>query len=634
MFYQYLTTNLRDKCSTGAIGGWQHFTKTGWDFINWRPRVEYPIVDLRVFKVLAQRHEAETSLILELPKITELTQSKRYKWTQPESIDECGILVVWHGRHILKDNDRAGHVKFFQLPWKAQFEWFKYLWKHPRHKPMVARASWANMLVCLGVAPQKPRDLKRQRADIIPAGMDNPLQSTSLGDIMVWCFLLGMKNVDYNDSNATITARGKYAALRTLNQNIPGITNVISLEGDLDGLRRSVIQASTPELYRLMYMARGWVDFVTRTISIRNFRPLEIVNSLKGNGVVYDNPFETITVGNLIWEANIKIELDERSGSHPSTVSEWAEFWQWAGVGACPSILQTLAFLPYQSICGCFPLRLCLSPYSKHVSLMSVDWWLKEGKNICEVEPDHKDYALRGKDPAPFLNKFSSFLLVSGEIPAHYGSRSWIFHSCHKKLRNWNSDRFEIITKLSDARNGEFSSKFPILSIVDRKLGGGSSNGSLQMFRGGRRVTLEAAIWFTLFTLEGRIEALWDEIVSDGEPVTINSKKSSHHSSGDVLDLFQYHISAHPNHFDSLLASFLALWISVLQKVDLFSERCVMHECFDQVLKDWKDKDDLCVSTYKNLDKLVSLMFGLHLTVRTPKCQSMMLEVKKDSVYG
>jgi len=49
-----------------------------------------------------------------------------------------------------------------------------------------------------------------------------------------------------------------------------------------------------------------------------------------------------------------------------------------------------------------------------------------------------------------------------------------------------------------------------------------------------------------------------------------------------------------PGHFDSLLASFLALWMSVLQKVDLFSERCVVHECFEQVLEDWKDKDDLC----------------------------------------
>lgn len=605
MFYQYLTTSLRDKCSSGAIGEWQHFARTGWDFANWRPRIEYPLVALDPWWVLRERGRAESSLIKELTKITELKKSGRYEWTQSDSPDDFGLLQVWHGTKVLRDCHNDKVVKLFQLRWEAQYQWLKYLRKYPRRKLMIARASWANMLFCLGVTPWKEPDLKikLQRADIIPAGMDNPLQSTSLGSIKTWCFLLGMKDVKIDDAKATITARNKYAALGTINQNIPGVTNVISLEGDLDGLQTSIFQASTSELFRIMARARGLIDFVAFQVSAVIYQPLNIVDNLQRGRFMNWDPTTTLPdVGNLIWEANQIHNL-------PFTIESGVSFWQSLGVGACPSILQTLAFLPYQTICGCFPLRTCLSPYADYVSTMSIDWWSREGKNLCEVDPQLYRDAVNGG--IPFLRAESSFLLVLGEIPGHCGSRSWIFHSCHKKLKGWDPNWFDRITKLCEVRNGEFLSKFPILSIVDRQLGGNNIDGSPETLQIGRQtVTLEAALWLTLFTLEGRIEALWDEILADGQSVTVDSKESSYDYVRCLdIDLNSILWPSHPDKFSSLLASFLALWLSLCQKVDLFSGRPILSGCFDQILKDWEGREDMCIPT-PDIDNIVSHVRG------------------------
>jgi len=230
-----------------------------------------------------------------------------------------------------------------------------------------------------------------------------------------------------------------------------------------------------------------------------------------------------------------------------------------------------------------------------------MDWWSKEGKELCEV--DTQLYVNAAFGEIPFLRADTSFLVVSGEVPGYCGSRSWIFHSSHSTLRDWDSHRFDSITTLSEPANGKFDSKFPILSMVDRWLSGGgldkAADSSLDVFfMRIPPVTLEAALWFTLFTLEGRIEALWDAILTaNGEPADLTSKKSSYTTSIEppLSDL----LWVTPSDYAPLslsLASFLGLWLTICAKIDLFSKQNELHVCFDEVLEDWKDKDDMCVS--------------------------------------
>lgn len=55
--YQYITSGTREKCLTGRIGDWAVFTKTSWDFSQWRLRVRYPQIDLSVANVLDTRRQ-------------------------------------------------------------------------------------------------------------------------------------------------------------------------------------------------------------------------------------------------------------------------------------------------------------------------------------------------------------------------------------------------------------------------------------------------------------------------------------------------------------------------------------------------------------------------------------------------
>src|SRR5436190_11980013 len=63
MIIAYLTSTLRDKCSTGAIGGWQKSVDTSWDFRHWRIHVLYPEVDLNFERVLKARKGAQLAKV-------------------------------------------------------------------------------------------------------------------------------------------------------------------------------------------------------------------------------------------------------------------------------------------------------------------------------------------------------------------------------------------------------------------------------------------------------------------------------------------------------------------------------------------------------------------------------------------
>ena len=123
------------------------------------------------------------------------------------------------------------------------FEWIRFLWKHPRRRWIPARASWANMLECLDLEPQM-LITKMQRADVIPGVLDAPYQNTTLINIGLWCFVLGMKELNIDVTKGTIQARNSYASLLTTQQPVPGVSKVIHIEGNLERLEAMVDEAS------------------------------------------------------------------------------------------------------------------------------------------------------------------------------------------------------------------------------------------------------------------------------------------------------------------------------------------------------------------------------------------------------
>jgi hypothetical protein len=124
MVYQYLTSNLRDKCSSWAIGGWQKYMSTGWEVLNWRPRVEYPQIQLNPVYLLSERHLAEVAVAEELSHFEHLiSQSlavERYRWIDPIACNESPrFWDVWYPGHALVTRGFT-YVSVFRLPFRAK----------------------------------------------------------------------------------------------------------------------------------------------------------------------------------------------------------------------------------------------------------------------------------------------------------------------------------------------------------------------------------------------------------------------------------------------------------------------------------------------------------------------------------
>ena len=198
MIYQYVTSTLRDKTSRGAIGVWHKFVKTTFDLRSWRLRVLYPEVTLNIQEVLDAR-ECEDYHVRRLLKPL---QEKNYMWVDiPGALAKTPFIHVSHSGWAFQrpgTNEPPSElniVKCYELPIARMIEWFRFLWKNPRHTTVPARASWANMLECLDVDPHAVCT-RMQLADIIPGVLDAPYQNTTLINIGLWCFVLGMKDLN------------------------------------------------------------------------------------------------------------------------------------------------------------------------------------------------------------------------------------------------------------------------------------------------------------------------------------------------------------------------------------------------------------------------------------------------------
>jgi hypothetical protein len=291
--------------------------------------------------------------------------------------------------------------------------------------------------------------------------------------------------------------------------------------------------------------------------------------------------------GNLIWEAN-----KFRSQEGKWTDGNWSAFWQGFGIGACPSILQTLSFLPYHSICSGFPVDAYLAPYGHIVRQKCCEWWNTGGSELCQVDAALTNHVGRGL--VPFLWCDKSFLVVRGEAPGEHGSRSWIYHPARPVLKTWDRDRFYQISKIG--HHGNFHSKFPILTSVFRLLNGEDLNRVRRDVENQGRliimdpfVTIEAALWFTLFTLEGRIQAVWEEV--ENETDSHDDAKSQ----AETMTTIRPFLRLNQPILDPWLSCFLAVWLAISHHVDPFSPKHIVQGEFDSVLKGWEGVDELCI---------------------------------------
>ena len=613
LVYAYWTSDLRAKCSSGGIGGWNLYTKTNWELHGciWTARVVYPQIDLRVETILRERFSAE----LHLPTFKSLPPG--YGWADRsyfENANELGFWHIWYGTSVFNDGDE-NFVKVFDLPWRAQIHWFLYLYKNPREEFGGARASWANLLACLRVVPATSKGLvlSRQRADVIPAGMDAPLQTTTLANMGLLCFLLGLKYVTIDINKGTIFARNDLARIRTSNLNIPGAENVVTFEGDIDSLRGRCAQPATSELVEAASWANGKLEFIKINVNPYVFEPLSILYALQNEW--NEDKWKAYTIlrrmrespsgpGNLVWEAREYKDQRAHSDDEADAIEgkdAWNMFWTKLDIGACPSLIQMLPFLSYHSIVSGFPLEAYLSPFDEHLLWDNATWWGSGGEQLCQS--DASLYGRASRNQIPFLRKHSDFLMVAGVVTGDSGCRSWLFHSCYAMLKGWDQEWLAELIK-HDA-GGNFETRFPIMPTVYRLLSGKlmvevRKEIAEHSMDGGLFVTIEAALWFTLLTVEARLEALWDHCKMSLE------KKDGSPESGDMSTDKPEDLPA----FSPTFGGFMAAWLELCRHVDPLSEIQTATTAFNNVIDAWRSDGTLTVREPPDIPERVAEALG------------------------
>jgi hypothetical protein len=531
-----------------------------------------------------------------------------------------------------KEAETAKAVKIWQLPISKWHIWLINLWQYPREQWIrPARASWANMLECLDVYSKDVCAIgKYHPTDVIPSGLDAPFQTTKLINIALWGYVLGMKELQLDTKNETIMARNRYASIATTPQTVPGISKIVHIEGDLDALEGMIDQASTNELREVVRTVQGWLGFTSTIRShMTAFEPYKVIMDLRQRPPdqtrCSDSEVPWVAY-NMIWQAE-KFDIAEKNRKkecHKDEIEEspkdkkrseakelskecrttavfsedtcepkiWTAFWdsihlhsRHRAVGKCPTLLQTFSFLPYQSICSGFPWN-ALRPYHAFLTKQCASWWEKEGPTMCYE--NHDLYlALRNQTEEenctfPFIRPKRTFLIIDREGRGEEGSGlySWIFetyNSYQGKLKEKQRTSFE--EKISYKKSlGHPDFRLSILEKVGRILKGeltiDEARDEVQSKMTVSKkdyVTVETAVWFTLFTLEGHIEALWKNVMNGTQAKDPDEGTIGHN-----------------------VAFFLFIWLRMCVHVDPFSdEKEKIEEAFEKALqKKFADGDD------------------------------------------
>ena len=303
-----------------------------------------------------------------------------------------------------------------------------------------------------------------------------------------------------------------------MTREIPGLGNFVSLEGDPAAIWKTFVHPrSTEELTEIADRANGYFHFPKFRVTPYVFHPLHVIYAIRcqwdqtlwNSHDARERRQKHGLYGDIVWESDKFRELGESP--------KWSEFRQTKLGGLCPSIVQSLAFLPFHHICAGFPLDRFMS-YRNSLMLQFKSWWIRnrESPNVnldTEFQNDIEVGHLRGLDVR------SRFCMTKTDVPQPR-SRSWIFD-------DWN-DLFQVLTNNDlqnpvvrgvatlldcDQLNSNRQFKpFPIIPLVYNFLDSGDL-AKIQKEIDARRIqhvhaymTAEAALWLTLAMVDKRIQ--------------------------------------------------------------------------------------------------------------------------------
>jgi hypothetical protein len=198
-----------------------------------------------------------------------------------------------------------------------------------------------------------------------------------------------------------------------------------------------------------------------------------------------------------------------------------------------------------------------------------------------------------------FMRETDAFDLTSEAVATSHGCRSWMLQSAEQGMDTLDRDLY---TKIVD-----IDMPLPVLEIIGRLLsdGLGVAQRTLDDHRANLtdeflsfQITLEATIWFTLYTIERRIESFWDRMIvkTDAEKSEMQHKlqvkRQALVKDGRVFDILD---GSGLLALEPAIACFLGLWVQVCQETDPFSSANEFQTAFIGVLDTWRDSALTCI---------------------------------------
>ncbi|KAK6537330.1 hypothetical protein TWF694_011520 [Orbilia ellipsospora] len=620
---QYLTSSQRDKCLSGAIGGWSAYTKTRWDITRWRIKVQYPRLKLDPDTLIANKSTSFHNLSVWAGENHSIYDRhivpRLYYDNLSENFGKVGSIWDLEDRgHIIVAADGPA-LTFWDLSLSQKISWVWFcLTKRKRFDRGFSKAGWANILGVLGVMPDEMGLDGYEDADTIPMAVDVPIQRMQLQHLCLLCYMVNIKNIDIDIAHGSIEAQNAFVRVTT--QQIPGLGRAVSIDGSFSQLEERLSAISSKQMEVICAIAQGYlagfyiytnIDYFDETVYLYGL-------SHQWNNTHWDRYKRGISVDHIAHHPNEleeKLKMITRASPRQQATKyqelsknsqlSWSEIWTTIQGGCSPTIIKYMAIMPFHGIWSAAPLELFLTPYYQHLDASRKNWFEGLGKQSkCYLKlRQHPQIDLGlAYDTLPIIRAKSDFDVITHYLPGLPLAYSWALFPSLFVLEPWESDIVE--QTWQDQTDGLLY----LPSVIINLLQGATPQQARQYIETTgsfdyRYYTLESALTFALLLVDCRLQALWCILEKEsGGRLTRFHSAAQKISKTDVSRRLKLDKLVTSSRFgfrskvDPLLPDFLALWFELGNRIDLLvSDINSIEDCLADILNDWKDDDGPCI---------------------------------------
>lgn len=180
----------------------------------------------------------------------------------------------------------------------AQFLWYRLF--HPLRRMQRPRASWAQIIVALGIKDTSNLTYHRADAESIPANLDTPIQRIGLRHLGMLAFVMGFHTVELDIPKRNFRAYSPMGTIETQDSDV--VVRVLRFEGDILAIHELISRCDTAWVWRAADLVPGMLSF-GKYLVLNAFLPLKtLARAIAENTpvtVYRENRLQAIRVGGM-----------------------------------------------------------------------------------------------------------------------------------------------------------------------------------------------------------------------------------------------------------------------------------------------------------------------------------------------